>query len=328
MENRTPQRRTPSNRTLRGALAAALGACALGAAGTAGAAQDGDGYYVGVEAGFASAASLGSEISGVNHPTACDSLLYAGTGVAPPTGGACAGSTPATMGVNEFDLDTGFAGGLAAGYARGGLRFEIEYFHRGHDGENELWGGPGGNAGLASKGAEWSANDPPAESVSDFKSHQFFANAYRDFANDSPFTPYLGAGIGVARVGAKYSIRFVRKPDAEYLAAVAGQKLWPAGSDAAKRAAAGTLSLLDTEVEDDLFGYQILAGADYELREGVSIGVKARWARFGEAKDDSLWDLVRSHKPVRADGTTPFDSRLEIDDIEFWALSVGLKYRF
>ena len=36
------------------------------------------------------------------------------------------------------------------------------------------------------------------------------------------------------------------------------------------------------------------------------------------------------HPSVEGDqpGTTPFTTRLEIDDIEFWAVSIGLKYRF
>ena len=49
---------------------------------------------------------------------------------------------------------------------------------------------------------------------------------------------------------------------------------------------------------------------------------------FDVAKDRSVLDLICSHEPVRANGTTPFTTRLDLDDIEFWAVSVGSKYRF
>ena len=75
-------------------------------------------------------------------------------------------------------------------------------------------------------------------------------------------------------------------------------------------AAAGTLSLLNTEFTDTLFGFQFLGGLDYALTEKVSIGMKARWASFQDLEGDTVWDLIRSHRPVRADGETPFDSKL------------------
>ena len=56
--------------------------------------------------------------------------------------------------------------------------------------------------------------------------------------------------------------------------------------------------------------------------------MKARWASFQDLEGDTVWTLIRSHRPVRADGTTPFDSKLTFSDIQYWALSVGLKYAF
>ena len=62
--------------------------------------------------------------------------------------------------------------------------------------------------------------------------------------------------------------QFIRKPDAEYLR-IDFESDWPA---AAKRAAAGTLSSLDTTVRQEAFGFQVLAGADYALTEHTSVG--------------------------------------------------------
>ena len=82
-----------------------------------------DGFYVGAELGLADAAALDSEAAWVSHRTRCDRLLYGGS---PPaftaTDPVCTDRTPRSLTNNGFDLDTGFAGGLAAGYRRGRSR--------------------------------------------------------------------------------------------------------------------------------------------------------------------------------------------------------------
>ena len=42
-----------------------------------------------------------------------------------------------------------------------------------------------------------------------------FANVHVDFANDSSWTPFVGAGAGMARTCLLYSRRLVRKPLAQ-----------------------------------------------------------------------------------------------------------------
>ena len=169
---------------------------------------------------------------------------------------------------------------------------------------------------IGGKIPEVSEIDPPSEHISDFSAHQFFVNAYYDFLNDSRWTPYVGAGVGWARTSLDYEARFLRKTIAQG---------YPADKPPA---AAGTLSLLDTGFTDTLFGFQFLGGLDYALTNKVSIGMKARWASFQDLEGDTVWNLIRSHRPVRADGRTPFDSKLTFSDIQYWALSVGLKYAF
>ncbi len=290
-------------------LAIVLGFCLLASAGVADAATSRQGFYAGIELGFANAGDLGSVLSGVNHPTRCDSLVGGD-----PTGPGCADNTPETLTANSFDLGTGFLGGVSVGYALDRFRVEFEYLNRSQSGDSVPWRF-GGNV-ISGKLPEVSEIDPPSERVSDFSAHQFFVNAYYDFLNSSRWTPYVGAGIGWARTSLDYQTRLVRKTIAQG---------YPANQPPA---AAGTLSLLDAGFTDTLFGFQFLGGLDYALTEKVSIGMKARWASFQDLEGDTVWSLIRSHRPVRADGTTPFDSKLTFSDIQYWALSVGLKYAF
>ena len=95
------------------------------------------------------------------------------------------------------------------------------------------------------------------------RAHQFFANAYYDVRTTSGWTPYVGAGIGMAATETDLlRPSFIRKPEAEYLL-VEFDPDWPAAAKRArKRAAAGTASILDTKAATTVFGYQVLAGAD------------------------------------------------------------------
>lgn len=93
-------------------------------------------------------------------------------------------------------------------------------------------------------------------------------------------------------------------------------------------AAAGSLSLFDSEFSDDVFGYQVLAGLDHALGERTSFTIKARWTRFADLTGSAVWKMIRSHVPVQADGTTPFTGDMEFDGIEYLGVSAGLRYRF
>lgn len=307
----------------RGAIVAALCVLLAGIPDGADAQDDRSGAYVGLQLGIATAGAVESAVSGINHPTRCDVLLYPAS-VSPPTSDpACLDATPAVIASNEFNLGAGLSSGLMVGYMTGGLRFELEYLHRYMGDDTSPLGGTTSTA-IEGKTSEWSTEQPPHEWIGDFSAHQVFANAYYDFLNDSNWTPYAGVGIGWAVTNLSYYAQFIRKPQAEYLQ-LEFDPDWP---EAAKRAAAGTASIIDTTVGKNVFGVQALAGLDFALTEYTSIGVAYRWARFDDVDDDATWNTVRSHAPTQADGVTPFNTDLEFAGIGYQAVTVNLKYRF
>ncbi|MXY15400.1 MAG: porin family protein [Proteobacteria bacterium] len=282
-----------------------------------------NGIYVGGEFGFVSAEGLSSDLLGVNHPTQCDQLLRdddpaTDDKVVSLSDPACnVGDVPQTLSANSFDLGNELLGGISVGYVQGRVRIELEYSHRVYDGsDSSPWRIPGSNAPLTSKNNEVSELDPPSERISNFDAHQLFVNAYYDFPNSSRWTPYLGAGFGWARTRFDYIARFLRKTLAQG---------YPLDKPPA---AAGTLGYWDTRVSETLFGFQLMGGLDYALSENLSMGIKARWAEFEDFSHSGIWDLIRSHEPVLADGVTPWKSTLEFDDVEYWAVSYVVKYQF
>ena len=85
-----------------------------------------------------------------------------------------------------------------------------------------------------------------------------------------------------------------------------------------------------TTLRDTLFGFQVLFGVDYAITEATSLGLKGRWVNFGSFRDDRVdWERLRSHPlNLRKDGSEPVWGRFKTDDLEFFGLSVNLKYHF
>ena len=314
--------KTGSRRLRRHALAAVL-CIALALTPSAAAAQEErDGVYAGLQLGVAFPTSVTLARRFVNHPTRCDTLLYPPSVSPPVDDPACRDRTPGVTS-NGLDPGAGPAAGFMLGYVVGGLRLEMEYLSA-SPGSAESPLGNTTSTALLSKTSEWSTEQPPHEWFQDYAAHQVFANVYYDFRNDSRWTPFAGAGAGWAAVDVNYRVRAVRKPEAEYLR-IAFDPEWP---DAAKRAAAGTLSVLDTDVSQNIFGYQLLAGIDYALSEHASLGVMLRWTRFDDVDHEAVHSIIRSHAPVRADGVTPFSNELEFSGVGYQALTVNIKYHF
>ena len=93
-------------------------------------------------------------------------------------------------------------------------------------------------------------------------------------------------------------------------------------------AAAGTVSVLDTQLSGTVPGFQLLAGVDYALSDAGSVGALIPWVQVRDVDHHALFDTIRSHVPVRADGTTPFDANVALGNPDYLAATFSLKYRF
>ena len=292
-------------------------------------------FYVGADIGLADPRTLDSTSFGTSRPTRCDALMYSDAtypSEAIRDDPACGNTTPRRKWDSRWDVGSGLAVGLHAGYVRDRLRFELEFMHvKPGSASHPIITAPT-HSGLAGKISEWSETAPPYEWISDLHIRQYFANVFYDFALESRWTPYVGIGAGWARMKMQHQRRFLRKTVEEgYLDAT--PSVPAAGWDDAswlewRQNAAGTLSAMDTELSDTLFGFQLLAGVDYALTDRTSVGIKARWAQFDNFKDHAPYYQIRDHEPVDVDGITPFGDQIKMDNIEYWAITVGFKRRF
>ena len=296
-------------------------------------------FYIGADIGLADARTLASKVTGRSNPTRCDGLMYSDStrpSNAIDNDPACGDVNHKEKWNSRFDAGSGLTAGLHAGYARDRFRVELEFMHVEPGSASYPIITASTHPGLASKDREWSENTLPYEWISEFRIRQYFVNVFYEFESESKWTPYVGLGAGWARVRMQYERQLLRKTvDEGYLNVASdvpqAQLGYGWNEDSWlewRQNAAGTTSSMDIKLADTLFGYQLLAGLDYELTDSASIGIKARWAQFDDFRDRAAYDQVRSHVPVHADGVTPFVDNIKMDNVEYWAVTVGFKHSF
>ena len=292
----------------------ALVVSALLSATIAMAAQAREGFYFGADIGAAMPHDLESTRTNIGVPTNCDqwlgrAVLGDGTQVPLPLAQCQPRALPASP--SDFNLDTGVFAGLNAGYTFAGVRVELEYFHRRHGGEYLPLVVPGD-----AKQQEFVER---SEEVENLRGHNVFANLYYDFGNlgGSRVTPYVGVGLGAMWTKMGYSGRSVRTSDRNALLELGRNPN-----------AAGLLSAADEKLRDNLFGFQLLAGADYALNERCALTVKFRYgSAFGDFEDGgNPWRPLRGHESTASPGGAPIVYDIEAKNLSFWAVSAGLKF--
>ncbi len=276
-----------------------------------------DGWYMAMDLGVAVEPGLDTRTSDNDFPTLCDQFIDPN---------AVCTTLSNEKWTNKFDGGTGVLAGLALGYRWRNFRIEGEYFYRNatHDNASEPSFG-----GVNLKTLEEISESE--EAIDDVLSHNFFTNLYYDFTSDSKWTPYLGVGVGFAQVSLDYFSRFTRSSDPGDISTfdnVGG--ISNADRDALNGRLAGTTTIGRSKLSDTLFGYQAIAGVDYRISEPVTIGLKFRWVDFGEFEDDDEYRQLRSHDSTNSPdpGSARVRYQVATDDIEFWGLSLNMKYHF
>ena len=295
-----------------------------------------EGFYVSGELGMNFGESLDTDGHDTDRASVCDEYINPQFMTVNNTPGYtknnCTGPDRGSDSVwgNDFGSDEGVLFGTAIGYHVGDSRFrvELEYFYRDTDYDEASEITVGGGQVLSKVVQEIVRAE---ERIGDVSSHNLFANLYVDFANNSKFTPYLGVGVGFGFTDLEYNGVFARDIDPANITTGSA----PDGGQALPNAAqiqqniAGTTTTESEELDDTLFGYQLMVGVDYALTESLMLGVKGRWVSYDSFKDKDEWDQLRSHPSnlrLNGDETVVYD--IEVDDMEMFAVSVNLKYQF
>ncbi len=292
-------------------------------------AQAGSGFYVSGDLGVNIASGLDTTGTSNDRASVCDEYINPRYREME----RCTGPDRSVGGrwENEFDGATGILAGAAAGYSfaghnpnqpLGGLRVELEYFYRqsNYDQTADI------PLGVGTQGQKLRDEIVQAtDRIGSMTSHNLFGNLFYDFVNTSRFTPYLGIGGGVGFTDMEYGSVWARNDDPTNISTGVGLP----NEDEVRRNLAKTVSVGQATLSDVLLGFQVLFGVDYAVTESTSLGLKGRWVRFGSFSDDFIWDPLRSHAPnLRLDGSEPVSGRLKTDDVEFFGVSVNLKYHF
>ena len=286
-------------------------------------AQAQDGFYFGLEIGAASAPGVDTSMTDNDVSTRCDGFINSEAYLEDPAGPGCANPAPGLW-FFEHDGGSGILAGAALGYRWGNFRLEGEYFFSGINYDSK-----DGSVTIADEDAiqrlkrEQELAVVEAE-LDDILSHSLFANAYYDFQSASRFTPYIGVGAGFSRVSLDYFNHWARRIDPALITTFGSE---PQGLRLNEKLA-GTTTIANAGHSDTVFGYQLVAGVDYQLREALSLGLKLRWADFGEFGHEREWDQLRSHESARSPGGTRVRYRLMTDDLRFFSLGLNLKYHF
>ena len=255
---------------------------------------------------------------------------------------SCAGrltSEPVTAG---FDLGNTAASTASLGLEWESWRLEVEYGGRKHDGQSLpqsanpidfLAGGLGfgaiGGGGTIGLPIGFLSSGEPRHEIANFSSHKVFLNALYSFRTGVSWRPYVGLGAGVARISYRYLSEGI---ELEILPSPVPPSGTPRGVFDPGIFSARTVTAMDSELRDNVLGFQVLAGIDRTLSEEVSAFATLRWSRFEASSFSNLpggnyGSDLPSLTPTLVLGT-PSPAPHELDGIGGFSLTAGIRYTF
>lgn len=207
----------------------------------------------------------------------------------------CGGPSPYESSVAEFDLENALAGSASAGFEWEDWRLELEYSGREHGGGSRPqpvlplveqfsgfdFGAPGGIFGFPFG----FPRENPKHEISRLNSQQLFVNAFYSFRTGVAWRPFVGLGVGVARVRYRYVLEGSELnfglPE-PFPGPIIDEPFIPRLFTFSNR------TVLDAESSDNVLGYQLMAGIDRELTERTTAFATVRWSRFETSEVTNL----------------------------------------
>ncbi len=146
------------------------------------------------------------------------------------------------------------------------------------------------------------------ETLGAISTHQLRIVGYRDWPNNSRWTPFVGVGLGVLRTEIDYSYVWARSPHPEDILTGGDQP----NAEEIRENLAGTVSAGRIAINDSSVGYLLSVGVDRKFSDTVSLGAKVDWSDAGNFRSKPFSGTVlRSHENnLRLDGSEP---------VEFWS---------
>ena len=166
-------------------------------------------WYLRTNLGFAVAPGLTLNAYDNDWGTRCDKLSNPGLAETRPD--ECASAPPPAEWTHEVGAGDGVQSVLALGYTWNGLRFEGEYLYR----TTTYTRGEGEDQILDAVTQEKQRQELETldGGLEDLLSHSVFANVYYEFKSNSPYTPYIGVGVGLSSTSLDFYGRFKRNDD-------------------------------------------------------------------------------------------------------------------
>ena len=284
------------------------------------------GPYISQQLGVAFSPNLNIDADTNDPGSICDEFVNPFRDVMPA---ACQGmDAPRTEWMTPFMGGRGVVTSSAFGYRFGRFRTEVEYFFNdaSHNDTADIMGR--GAVALTKLGSEVVLAE---DRLGNVQAHNVFGNFMMDFPNTSRVTPYVGAGAGVSYARMHYGLLWVRNSDPSTITSVAEYFPEDRMDDlmTVQRNLAGTVSSEQVDATDTVRSYQVVFGADIAVSHAVSLGVKARYVKFGEFMYTGDLDLLRSHETSNhLDGSSLIQHRVVTSGLSLLGVGMNLTYRF
>ncbi|MYA67895.1 MAG: hypothetical protein F4Y22_11675 [Gammaproteobacteria bacterium] len=247
----------------------------------------------------------------------------------------CGGSSAYERSGAEFDLENSLAGSASVGFEWENWRLELEYSGREHGGRSlpQLvlplaeqfsgidFGAPGGFIGFPFG----FPRENPKHEISRLNSQQLFVNAFYSFRTGVAWRPFVGLGVGMARIQYRYRLEgselAFRFPPFDPIP-IAEELPIPQLFSFTNR------TVLDAESSDNVLGYQFMAGIDRELTDRVTAFASLRWSRFEASEVSNLGPGQPGSIPALSLLPVITSTPESLDDIGGVSLIAGIRFSF